>query len=239
MIDGHEIAIGSLSLVEEYKTELPKNIKKEITFESKKGKTIIFVLKGKEILGALALGDIIREESREAIKALKAYGIRIAMITGDSDEVAKWVATDLDIDEYFAKVLPDKKAAKVKSLQKKGRKKWRWSETESMMLLRLRKPTLALPSAPVQTSPSNRQALFLLKIAGHLLKIIKLSRFTYAKMIQNLFWATGYNAIALPLGAGVLASQGILMQPAIAAIFMSLSTVIVAVNAVLLKRKTL
>jgi len=239
LLDGQEIAIGSLSLVEEYGAVIPEKIRSEIETESKKGKTVIFVLKGKEMLGALALGDVIREESREAIKALKANGIKVAMITGDSDDVAKWVALDLGIDEYFAKVLPDKKAEKVKLLQAKGQK-------------------VAMVGDGINDAPALTQADLGIAIgagtnvaiesAGIILvkndprdivKIIKLSRLTYTKMVQNLFWATGYNAIALPLGAGVLASQGILMQPAVAAIFMSLSTIIVAVNAVLLRRKTL
>lgn len=239
LVEGHEIALGSMSLLEERKGELPQKLNDSIAGESKKGRTVVFVLKGGDVLGALALGDIIREESREAVKSLKANGVKVAMITGDSDDVAKWVADDLGIDEYFSKVLPDQKAAKVKLLQKKGQK-------------------VAMVGDGINDAPALTQADLGIAIgagtnvaiesAGIILvkndprdivKIIKLSRLTYGKMIQNLFWATGYNAIALPLGAGVLASQGILMQPALAAIFMSLSTVIVAVNALLLKNKTL
>lgn len=239
MLDGKEIAIGSASLLEERGISLPENAQKEITEENKKGKTIIFLLSGKEVLGALALGDVIREESREAIQSLKANGLKVAMITGDNDEVAKWVADELDIDEYFAKVLPDQKAAKVKLLQERGAK-------------------VAMVGDGVNDAPALTQADLGIAIgagtnvaiesAGIILvkndprdivKVIRLSRLTYKKMIQNLFWATGYNAVALPLGAGVLASYGILMQPALAAIFMSLSTVIVAINAVLLKRSKL
>lgn len=239
ILDGQEIAIGSLSLVEEYQAQLPQKITEEIANESKKGKTVIYILRAKEVLGVLALGDVIREESRDAIKNLKANGLKVAMITGDSEEVAKWVSDDLGIDEYFAKVLPDKKAEKVKLLQAKGEK-------------------VAMVGDGINDAPALTQADLGIAIgagtnvaiesAGIILvkndprdivKIIRLSRLTYTKMMQNLFWATGYNVIALPLGAGVLASQGILMQPALAAIFMSLSTVIVAINAVLLKRKTL
>lgn len=239
VLNGSEISIGSSALLEGYGAAVPEKIQSEITTESKKGKTVIFVLKNKEVIGALALGDVIREESREAIKALKAGGVKVAMITGDSEDVAKWVASDLGIDEYFAKVLPDKKAEKVKLLQQKGQK-------------------VAMVGDGINDAPALTQADLGIAIgagtnvaiesAGIILvkndprdivKIIRLSRLTYKKMMQNLFWATGYNAIALPLGAGVLASQGILMQPALAAIFMSLSTVIVAVNAVLLRRNSL
>lgn len=238
-LDGKEIAIGSFSLLEERGASLSSDVQKEIMEENKKGKTVIFLLSGKEVLGALALGDVIREESRQAIQSLKENGLKIAMITGDNDEVAQWVASELNIDEYFAKVLPDQKAAKVKLLQEKGAK-------------------VAMVGDGVNDAPALTQADLGIAIgagtnvaiesAGIILvkndprdivKVIRLSRLTYKKMIQNLFWATGYNAIALPLGAGVLASYGILMQPALAAIFMSLSTVIVAINAVLLKRSTL
>lgn len=239
VLDGNEISIGSLALAEDRKAELPEKAKKEMEKEAKKGKTVICVLNGKGLVGALALGDVIREESREAIKNLKANGIRVAMITGDSEEVAKWVADELGMDEYFSKVLPDKKAEKVKLLQAKGQK-------------------VAMVGDGINDAPALTQADLGIAIgagtnvaiesAGIILvkndprdivKIIRLSKLTYQKMMQNLFWATGYNVIALPLGAGVLASWGILMQPALAAVFMSLSTVIVALNALLLRRKSL
>jgi len=239
MLEGHDVAVGSIRLVDEAHIKLGEQIKKDIENESKKGKTIIFVLKDNSLMGALALGDIIREESREAIKQLQAEHIKVAMITGDSDEVAQWVATELHIDEYFAKVLPDEKSAKVKILQAKGQK-------------------VAMVGDGVNDAPALTQADLGIAIgagtnvaiesAGIILvrndprdivKIIKLSRLTYTKMIQNLFWATGYNTIALPLGAGALATYGIILEPALAAIFMSLSTIIVAINALLLRKKTL
>lgn len=239
MIDGKEVSIGSQRLVEDHKAELPEKARKEMEREANKGKTIIFVLREKDLVGVLALGDVIREESREAIKILRADGIKVAMVTGDSEEVAKWVSDELGMDEVFAKVLPDKKAEKVRLLQKKGRK-------------------VAMVGDGINDAPALTQADLGIAIgagtnvaiesAGIILvkndprdivKIIRLSKLTYQKMIQNLFWATGYNVVALPLGAGVLASWGILMQPALAAVFMSLSTVIVAINALMLKRKTL
>jgi len=239
MLEGHDVAVGSIRLVDEAHIKLGEQIKKNIEDESKKGKTIIFVLKDNSLMGALALGDIIREESREAIKQLQAEHIKVAMITGDSDEVAQWVATELHIDEYFAKVLPDEKSAKVKILQAKGQK-------------------VAMVGDGVNDAPALTQADLGIAIgagtnvaiesAGIILvrndprdivKIIKLSRLTYTKMIQNLFWATGYNTIALPLGAGALATYGIILEPALAAIFMSLSTIIVAINALSLRQKNL
>mgnify|MGYP001599581665 FL=1 len=237
IIDGNDIFVGSEALLKDYNFSLDGNAQKKIGELSSQGKTIIFVIAPEKIIGAIALADIIREESREAIKTLRDFGIKTAMITGDSEDVAKWVAGELGIDEYFARVLPDQKSEKVKLLQVKGQK-------------------VAMVGDGVNDAPALTQADLGIAIgagtnvaiesAGIILvrndprdiaKIIRLSKLTYGKMLQNLFWATGYNVVAIPLAAGVLASKGILLQPALAAALMSLSTVIVAVNALLLRRK--
>lgn len=239
IVDGKEVFVGSETLVKEMKFTIEKGLRDTIDRLEKQGKTIIFIISGKQFLGSIALADIIREESRQAIQSLRALGVKVAMVTGDSQDVAEWVAKELHIDEYFAKVLPQEKAEKVKLLQKKGLK-------------------VAMVGDGVNDAPALTQADLGIAIgagtnvavesAGIILvkndprdipKIIRLSKLTYSKMIQNLFWATGYNVIAIPLSAGVLAFKGIFLQPALAAAFMSLSTVIVALNAVLLKRKKL
>lgn len=239
VVNGSVVFVGGQAILDDLRITLREQLKNEVEEENKKGKTIIYVATEKELVGIFALADLIREESREAIQALKTMGVKIAMITGDSEGVASWVAGELGIDEYFAKVLPHQKSEKVRLLQSKGNK-------------------IAMVGDGINDAPALTQANLGIAIgagtnvaiesAGIILirndprdivKIIKLSRLTYAKMIQNLFWATGYNVVALPLAAGVLASKGILLQPALAALFMSLSTVIVAINAVLLRKKTL
>jgi len=237
LLEEKEVMVGGPALLESMEIKIPEELVQQIEGASKKGQTIIFVIKEREFLGALALADIIREESREAINVLKELGIRTSMITGDSEDVARWVSDELGIDEYFARVLPHQKSEKVKELQKRGLK-------------------VAMVGDGINDAPALTQADLGIAIgagtnvaiesAGIILvrddprdivKIVNLSRMTYAKMIQNLFWATGYNVVALPLAAGALAFKGILLEPALAAVFMSASTVIVAVNALLLRRQ--
>lgn len=238
-VDGSEVYVGGAAMLDDRNVVMPASIKTEVETASRQGKTIIYAIREKELVGVFVLADLIREESRGAIKELERLGVKVAMITGDSEGVAQWVANELGISEYFARVLPQDKADKVKLLQSKNMK-------------------IAMVGDGINDAPALTQADLGIAIgagtnvaiesAGIILvrndprdivKIIKLSRLTYNKMIQNLFWATGYNVAAIPLAAGVLASKGILLQPALAAVFMSLSTVVVAVNAVLLRRKNL
>jgi len=232
-----EVMVGGPALLESLGVNIPSELSNQVREAGKKGKTVIFVLKDRTLLGAAALADIIREESREAIQALKELCVRTSMITGDSEDVAKWVSQELGIDEYFARVLPHQKSEKVRELQKRGLKVAMVGDGINDA------PALAQADLGIAIGAGTNVAI---ESAGIILvrndprdivKIIRLSRITYSKMIQNLFWATGYNVIALPLAAGVLAFKDILLQPALAAVLMSASTVIVAANALLLKRK--
>lgn len=238
-IYGEEVMVGGPALLERTRIVIPQELIVWVRDAGIKGQTVVFVLKGGMLVGALALADIIREESREAIRALKELGIRTSIITGDSEDVARWVSSELGIDEYFARVLPHEKSEKVKVLQSHGSK-------------------VAMVGDGINDAPALTQADLGIAIgagtnvaiesAGIILvrndprdivKVIRLSRMTHAKMIQNLFWATGYNVIALPLAAGALAFKGVILEPALAAVLMSVSTVIVAINAILLKKKVL
>ncbi|MFA6050416.1 MAG: copper-translocating P-type ATPase [Candidatus Paceibacterota bacterium] len=208
-------------------------------FVGTKGGNEIVVEREGKVIGNLTVADAVRPESKEAVLKLKEAGIRVAMITGDSEETASRVAKELGLDEYFARVLPEDKVKKVIELQSRGLK-------------------VAMVGDGVNDAPALTQADLGIAIgagtnvaiesAGIILiksdprditKIFNLSRLTYNKMIQNLFWATGYNVVAIPLAAGVLASRGIILEPSLAAVLMSVSTVVVAINAVLLRRKKL
>ena len=212
-------------------------VENQKVFVGHRGKALIQVEVDGKTIGTLKVEDKIRPEAKQALAELKEAGLRLAMITGDSEEVAESVSQELGIDEYFARVLPHQKSEKVKELEMRGMK-------------------VAMVGDGINDAPALTQADLGIAIgagtnvaiesAGIILvrndprdivKIINLSKMTYSKMIQNLWWAAGYNIIALPLAAGVLAFKGILLDPAIAAVLMSVSTVVVAINATLLRRQ--
>ena len=202
---------------------------------AEQGKTVVYVLADDRPAGAIALADIIRPESREALARLKTMGIKAMMLTGDATAVAAWVARELALDEFFAEVLPNQKAAKIKEIQGRGL-------------------TVAMTGDGVNDAPALTQADVGIAVGAgtdvaiesadivlvrsdprDVTAIVELARATYRKMLQNLWWATGYNALAIPVAAGVLYPIGILLTPAAGAVLMSLSTVIVAINARLLE----
>lgn len=232
-VNDKDVKVVSPGYLEENKIEIQQ--KEKIEKLSGQGKTVVFLLVDNKLIGAIALADIVREESKEAIKQLKELGIKPMMLTGDNKQVAKWVADELGLDEYFAEVLPDKKAEKVKEVQNRG------------MIVAMTgdgvndAPALAQADvgiaigAGTDVAVESADIILVKNNLKDVVSLIKFSRATYKKMIQNLIWATGYNIIAIPLAAGVLYSAGIVLSPALGAVLMSASTVIVAINAKLLK----
>ena len=204
------------------------------TFNSQ-GKTVVFVLIDGNLRGAIALADIIRNKSKQAISKLKEMGIKCMMLTGDNHLVAKWVADEIGLDEYFAEVLPKDKAEKVKEIQSRGLVVAMTGDGVNDA------PALAQADVGIAigtgTDVAVQTADIILVHSNPLdvVAILDLSRATYRKMIQNLAWATGYNTFAIPLAAGVMYNYGVLLSPAMGAVLMSLSTVIVALNAKFLK----
>jgi Cu2+-exporting ATPase len=201
----------------------------------RQGKTVIFVLIGDELKGAIALADIIRPASKEAIARLKTMGIRCIMLTGDKKEVADWVAKEIGLDEVIAEVLPDQKVAKIKEVQGRGLVTAMTGDGVNDA------PALAQADVGIAIGAGTDVAIeaadiILIKSDPRdVAAIIELARATYGKMIQNLIWATGYNVVAIPAAAGVLAHWGIVLGPAVGAVLMSASTVICAVNARMLR----
>jgi Cu2+-exporting ATPase len=187
-------------------------------------------------VAALALADVLRPESESVVRQLHDLGIQVAMLTGDSEDVARTVANELNIDRYFAQVLPDQKDSKITELQRQGLKVAMVGDGVNDA------PALARADVGIAIGSGTDVAI---ESAGiilvnsdprDVLKIFRLSRASYTKMIQNLIWATGYNLVAIPLAAGVLAAWGILLSPAVGALLMSVSTVVVALNAQLLRK---
>jgi Cu2+-exporting ATPase len=199
------------------------------------GQTVIFVLMNGKLKGAIALADIIRPESKPAIARLKEMGIRCMMLTGDNKQVAQWVAEELRLDEYFAEVLPHEKAAKIKEVQSRGLVVAMTGDGVNDA------PALAQADVGIAIGAGTDVAVEtadIILVRSNPLDVtasIGLARATFKKMVQNLAWATSYNAFAIPLAAGVLYQSGILLSPAMGAVLMSLSTVIVAINARLLR----
>lgn len=232
MVDGRRIGVVSPGYLREQGIEVDRERVRGIEGE---GRTIVYVLEGDRPIGAVALADAIREQSREAIARLRARGVRVMMLTGDNERVARWVAGELGLDEYFAEVLPEEKARKVEGIRGRG------------LLVAMvgdgvnDAPALAQADIGVAIGAGTDVAIETADVvlvkndARNVVDMLELSRATYRKMVENLAWATGYNVIAIPLAAGVLAGAGVVLSPAVGAVLMSASTVIVAINARLLR----
>lgn len=233
-VSGKDIKVVSPGYLREQNIEVEDDRIKKL---SSQGKTVVFVIMDGKLKGAIALTDIIRPESRMAIAKLKEMGIQCMMLTGDNRLVAKWVAEELRLDDYFAEVLPHEKSEKVKEVQSRGLVVAMTGDGVNDA------PALAQADVGIAigagTDVAIESADIILVKSNPLdaVAILGLARATYRKMVQNLAWATGYNAFAIPLAAGVLYKAGILLTPAMGAVLMSLSTVIVAINARFLKVK--
>jgi Cu2+-exporting ATPase len=235
-VDGVEYHLGGPALLKAENASVPRRLEQAANVAARRAQSAVYLLRGGSALAVFAVADAIRPESREAIDALHRRGIEVAMLTGDARAVADAVAKELGIDTVFAEVLPEDKASKVQELQRKGRKVAMVGDGVNDA------PALATADIGIAIGAGTDVAVE----AGHIVlvrsdprdipRIVTLSRATYRKMVQNLWWAAGYNIFAIPLAAGVLAGQGILLTPALGAVLMSASTVIVAINAQLLKR---
>ncbi len=199
------------------------------------GKTVVFVLEEERLLGALALADVIREESRQAIASLHEMGIEAIMLTGDNRKVAAWVAAELKLDRVIAEVMPDQKSALIRELQSEGRTVAMTGDgVNDAPALATADVGIAI-GAGTDVAVETADIILVRSDPRDAVAIIDLSKATYRKMVQNLWYAAGYNVVAIPLAAGVLAGSGIILSPAVGAVLMSLSTVVVAINARLLK----
>jgi P-type Cu2+ transporter len=235
-VDGHEAYVGGPRLLEALGVRAEGPVAERGEAWSSEGRTVVHVVEDDRVIGTIALADVIRSESREAVQRLKDMGVRVAMITGDSEDVASSVAQHLALDEYFAQVLPEHKAERVKELQAKGlRVAMVGDGVNDAPALAQADIGIAI-GAGTDVAIETADVILVRSDPRDATRVVGLSKASYRKMVQNLAWATGYNVVAIPLAAGVLASLGILLAPAVGALLMSASTVVVALNAQLLRR---
>jgi Cu2+-exporting ATPase len=235
IIEGQRVQVGGPNLAFQLGANIPASLAEANRNQVQAGNTVVYLFINNEIKGLVTLADTIKEESAEAIKEIKSMGIKVAMLTGDNEAVANRISNQLGIDEYFAGVLPENKAAKVKSLQAKGYRVAMVGDGVNDA------PALAQADVGIAIGAGTDVAV---ESAGIILvksdprdvaRLFILSQATYHKMVQNLAWATAYNILVIPLAAGVLAPWGFILPMAAGAVVMSLSTIIVAVNAQFLK----
>jgi P-type Cu2+ transporter len=235
-VDGVEYRMGGPALLKAEDARVPNGLRQAAERAAERGQAAIYLIRDGDALATFAVADAIREESRAAVDALHEGGLQVAMLTGDAQAVADAVAQELGIDTVFAEVLPEDKASKVRELQSSGKRVAMVGDGVNDA------PALATADIGIAIGAGTDVAVE----AGHIVlvrsdprdipRIVALSRATYRKMVQNLWWAAGYNIFAIPLAAGVLAPWGVLLTPAVGAVLMSASTVIVAINAQLLRR---
>ncbi len=231
LIDGRKLKVVSPNYLRENGIEINDDRIEKI---KQQGKTVVFLIEDERPLAALALADIVRKESKEAIESLKSMGIKCMMLTGDNRFVAKWVAEELGLDDFFAEVLPHEKADKIKEVQSRYAVAMVGDGVNDAPALAQADVGIAI-GAGTDVAVETADIILVRNDPRDVADVISLSKKTYSKMFQNLLWATGYNSFAIPLAAGVLYGYGILLTPAFGAVLMSLSTVIVSINARLLK----
>ncbi len=237
--NGNTIHVGGPRLLEMLDLERPDPLARFADEAGAKGQSVVYLVQDDAVQAAFALADVIRPESRQAVERLHGMGVEVAMLTGDSETVARAVAEELGIDTYFAEVLPEHKDEKVQELQNQGKRVAMVGDGVNDAPALTRADVGIAIGSGTDVAVESAGIILVQSNPLDVVKAVDLSRASYRKMIQNLWWAAGYNIVALPLAAGILAPVGIVLSPAVGALLMSLSTVIVAVNAQLLRRHDL
>ena len=238
-LDGRRLAVGGPNLLRRDRVAVPTELETFSTESAERGQGVIYLVEGGRALAAFAVADAVRPESAEAVRQLHRQGLQVVMLTGDSRPVADAVGRELGIDTVFAQVLPEEKVQKVQELQRQGKRVAMVGDGVNDAPALVSADVGVAIGAGTDVAVEAGDVVLVRSDPRDVPRIIALSRATYRKMVQNLWWAAGYNIVAIPLAAGVLASRGIVLSPAIGAVLMSLSTVIVAINAQLLRRERL
>jgi Cu2+-exporting ATPase len=238
-LDGRRLAVGGPNLIQRDGIALPAALEGFTAEAASRGQSVVYLAEGTRALAAFAVADAVRPESAEAVRRLHGQGIEVVMLTGDARAVAASVGRELGIDRVFAQVLPEDKVRKIQELQGQGKRVAMVGDGVNDAPALVTADVGVAIGAGTDVAVEAGDVVLVRSDPRDVPRIIALSRATYRKMVQNLWWAAGYNIVAIPLAAGVLASRGIVLSPAVGAILMSLSTVIVAVNAQLLRRAEL
>jgi Cu2+-exporting ATPase len=237
-IGKEEVQVGNANLMRDLGMDMEEH-EEAVSRLSSEGKTVVYVAVGGDLQGLIAMADIIREESQEAMKDLKGLGLEVAMLTGDNKQTAAYVAEELGLNNFFAEVLPDQKAATIKGLQDQGRKVAMVGDGINDAPALVQSDVGIAIGAGTDVAVESADVVLIKNDPLDVAKLIRLSKSTMRKMNQNLVWATGYNVIAIPIAAGLLVPTGIVLPPEVAAITMSLSSISVTINALLLRRTKL
>jgi Cu2+-exporting ATPase len=235
-VEGQEIYVGGPNLLDQLDSDVPDELRTFADEAGENAQTVVYLLRAGELIGAFAMADVVRESSFRVVDALHDLGVEVAMLTGDSQDVASAVADELGIDTVFAEVLPEDKDGKVRELQDKGKLVAMVGDGVNDAPALARADVGIAIGSGTDVAVQSADVILVKNDPMDVVRLVKLSRASYRKMQENIVWAAGYNVFAIPLAAGVLAPIGILLSPAIGALLMSLSTVIVAVNAQLLRR---
>jgi P-type Cu2+ transporter len=238
-VQNRELRMGGPALLRKHEVDVPEPIRAAGAHSEGRGQTTVYLIESGRAIAVFGLADKVREESRAAVDALHSLGLEVVMLTGDARAVAEAVASDLGIDTVFAEVLPDQKADKIRSLQAEGKRVAMVGDGVNDAPALVTADVAVAIGAGTDVAVEAGDVVLVRSDPRDLARIVALSRATYRKMIQNLWWAAGYNIFAIPLAAGVLAPWGVLLHPAFAAVLMSASTVIVAINAQTLRRADL
>ncbi len=239
VVEGRSLMIGGPALLRQLAIELPRELRDAVDRATSRAQTAITLVEGQTALAVLAVADAIREESHEAVQRLHELGIEVIMMTGDAKPVADAVAKELGIETVFAEVLPDQKASKIEEVKRTGKRVAMVGDGVNDAPALLTADVGIAIGAGTDVAVEAGDVVLIRNDPRDVARIITLSKATYRKMVQNLWWAVGYNIAAIPLAAGVLAPWGIVLNPAVGAILMSFSTVVVALNAQLLRRVAL
>ncbi|HVQ46325.1 MAG TPA: copper-translocating P-type ATPase [Gemmatimonadales bacterium] len=246
IVRGRPLLMGGPALLRSRRVSVPISLSTAVEQAGRRGQAAVYLVEQAErsneearALAVFSVADVVRPESREAVAALHREKIEVVMLTGDARPVAEAVAADLGIDQVFAEVLPDQKAGKIRELQQAGKRVAMVGDGVNDAPALVTADVGIAIGAGTSVAVEAGDIVLVRNDPRDVARIVRLSRASYRKMVQNLWWAAGYNVVAIPLAAGVLASKGILLSPAIGAVLMSLSTVIVAINAQLLRRAKL